>query len=310
MIPPPLRSDLPATGGQASQGTVVHPDLGPSALASPVGVEGVMHAEPPAPTHKSTAAETPKPPAKTVMPEAIAAKAPATERPTASPAPVARAEAPTGTKAASAPGEPAVSMTPPELTGSTWGAVDAADLPPPPPDLPLPSATGPGTAPAAPSPTAKAAAAPAAGPSASSAETGPERLAAVAPPKRTRMPAIGAPGTGGKRLEVEFASGSATLDDAARGMIREAAEAYRNNGRRIRIVGHAASGIADRTADDHMLANFEMSLKRATAVSDELMRLGVDPSVIVVEAVGDRSSDGTPGAVSEARSHSADIYLE
>ncbi len=124
------------------------------------------------------------------------------------------------------------------------------------------------------------------------------------------MPAIGAPGTGDKRLEVKFASGSATLDDAARGTIRKAAEAYRNNGQRIRIVGHAASGTTDRAADDHMLANFEMSLKRATAVSDELMRLGVDPSVIVVEAVGDRSTDGTPGAVSEVRSHSADIYLE
>jgi outer membrane protein OmpA-like peptidoglycan-associated protein len=135
-------------------------------------------------------------------------------------------------------------------------------------------------------------------------------MASAEPPKRTPMPAIGAPSVGAARLEVEFAAGSAALDDAARGMIHKAADAYRNNGRRIRIVGHAASRSADRTVDDHMLANFEMSLKRATAVSDELMRLCVDPSAIVVEAVGDRDAAGTPGAISDARARSADIYLE
>jgi outer membrane protein OmpA-like peptidoglycan-associated protein len=316
MIPPPLRSDLSAADGRESEETrVAHPHLGPSALASPVGVEGVMHAKRPEPAR----AETPKPPAKTSAPEAIAATVPAHESnegktaalpPELSAAPVpppsaAAADATTAPESR----EPAVSMTPPELAGSMWGAVDAKDLPPPPPDLPLPSAEGPGTKPAQATKTSAASESAASHRSPDSEH--PARVAAVEPPpQRTVAPAIGAPTVGAKRLEVEFPSDSAALDNSARETIRKAAEAYRNDGRRIRIVGHAAGGTADRATDDHMLANFEMSLKRATAVSNELIRLGVDPGSIVVEAVGDRSADGTPGAISEARSHSADIYLE
>ena len=81
-------------------------------------------------------------------------------------------------------------------------------------------------------------------------------------------------------------------------------------GERIRIVGHASGENSERTPGDHTLANFEISLKRATTVSDELMRLGVDPSAIVVEAVGDRASDGGGMGSDAASARRADIYLE
>jgi flagellar motor protein MotB len=79
----------------------------------------------------------------------------------------------------------------------------------------------------------------------------------------------------------------------------------------IRIVGHASSRTKNLPVDKHKLVNFWISMDRAQAVAHALMRAGVAPSAIVVEA----RSDGEPVffesmPAGEARNRRAEVYLE
>ncbi|MDA0654489.1 MAG: OmpA family protein, partial [Proteobacteria bacterium] len=95
------------------------------------------------------------------------------------------------------------------------------------------------------------------------------------------MVAAGAPQT------VRFAHDSAALNAEARARIAEVAARYKEVGGRVRIVGHASSYTRDMNLAEHMLANFLVSADRARAVADELMRQGVAPEALIVDAVGD-----------------------
>ena len=100
--------------------------------------------------------------------------------------------------------------------------------------------------------------------------------AALAP-----MVATGAPET------VRFAHDSAALNAEARARIAEIAARYKEVGGRVRVVGHASSYTRDMPVAEHMMANFRVSADRARAVADELMRQGVAPAALIVDAVGD-----------------------
>lgn len=99
---------------------------------------------------------------------------------------------------------------------------------------------------------------------------------------RTIGPAAGA-------MEVTFGNGSSALTPGARRTIQAAADAFKRGGAggHIHLVGHASGRTRDLPADQHMLVNFRVSLDRAQAVANELIRLGVDPHAVVVDAVGD-----------------------
>jgi outer membrane protein OmpA-like peptidoglycan-associated protein len=61
----------------------------------------------------------------------------------------------------------------------------------------------------------------------------------------------------------------------------------------------------------HELANFRISDERARAVAEELVRLGVDPTAIIVEAVSDQQPafvEAMPAG--EAGNRRAEILLE
>ena len=64
------------------------------------------------------------------------------------------------------------------------------------------------------------------------------------------------------------------------------AEQYEARGGVIRVVGHASSKTKNMPVVEHNLANFKVSLDRAQAVANELIRLGVPPDAIFVEATG------------------------
>lgn len=86
---------------------------------------------------------------------------------------------------------------------------------------------------------------------------------------------------------VFFRHDSAALSAEAKRQIGQIAAAYKEEGGRIRVVGHASQRTKDMPVEKHMLVNFRVSANRAGAVAKELMRLGVDPLALTIDAVGD-----------------------
>ncbi|HAD25384.1 MAG TPA: hypothetical protein DCF61_06590 [Alphaproteobacteria bacterium] len=111
---------------------------------------------------------------------------------------------------------------------------------------------------------------------------------------------------------IYFKSGSANLDNRDREKIRAAAAKYNQRGRGIiRVLGHASSRTQNMPEVQQMMTNWRISQKRAAAVADELIRAGVAPDSIVVEAVSDSEPiyvESLPAG--EAGNRRAEIYLE
>lgn len=110
---------------------------------------------------------------------------------------------------------------------------------------------------------------------------------------------------------VNFGHGSVQLTSADQQTIAQAAKAAVDLGGVIRIVGHASSRTGDLDVGKHLLANFRVSLDRATAVANALIRNGVDPARVFVEA----KSDAVPVyyesmPAGEAGNRRAEIFIE
>lgn len=116
----------------------------------------------------------------------------------------------------------------------------------------------------------------------------------------------------GKVAEIHFANGSAALTRAARKSLREVVQRYRQRGGgRVRVVGHASMRTHEMPLDRHEMVNFEMSLKRAKAVADRLLRLGVAPADIALEAHSDKDPiywEWMPSG--EAGNRRVEVFLE
>lgn len=93
--------------------------------------------------------------------------------------------------------------------------------------------------------------------------------------------------TGQPLATVRFAVGSARVAKSARAALRRVALTIKRNRVRVRVVGHASSRTRDLDPMRHQLANFRVSLDRANAVARELIRRGVNPDAITVDAVSD-----------------------
>lgn len=130
------------------------------------------------------------------------------------------------------------------------------------------------------------------------------------PPLLPVTPALARPG-GGAYASIPFASGSSQLSSGDRSTIAQVAGAVRGGYGRIRVVGHASSTASSQSESQRLIANWQVSQARATAVADELIRQGVDSARITIEAVGD--SQQAPGATyltSEAAARRVDLFLE
>jgi outer membrane protein OmpA-like peptidoglycan-associated protein len=84
---------------------------------------------------------------------------------------------------------------------------------------------------------------------------------------------------------IYFRDGSTRLGSLDRSRLSRAAKLHSRHGGQIRLIGHA-SPTAD-VSPVRLIANFDISLKRAKAVALTLVERGVPPSAIVIEAVGD-----------------------
>jgi flagellar motor protein MotB len=110
---------------------------------------------------------------------------------------------------------------------------------------------------------------------------------------------------------VSFAHGSAGLNAEDRQKIAAAAASAAQYRGLVRVVGHASSRTGDLGVGEHLLANFGVSLDRATVVANELIRAGVDASRVVVEAKGDSVPvyyESMPAG--EAGNRRAEIFIE
>ncbi len=102
----------------------------------------------------------------------------------------------------------------------------------------------------------------------------PVKAAAYVPPAPTAKgvpakPGAATPGSTANAVSIYFASGQAALDTAAQRSLRTAAAAYVGIGTQIVVTGYA-----DKTGN--AAANVELAKKRAVAVRDELVKLGVE----------------------------------
>eukprot|EP00439_Symbiodinium_sp_Y106_P089463 s1_g1999.t1 len=110
---------------------------------------------------------------------------------------------------------------------------------------------------------------------------------------------------------VSFGHGSTGLNAEDRQKIAAAAASAAAYNGIVRVVGHASSRTGDLDVGQHLLANFNVSIKRATAVANELIRAGVDPARVIVEAKGDTVPvyyESMPAG--EAGNRRAEIFIE
>ena len=115
----------------------------------------------------------------------------------------------------------------------------------------------------------------------------------------------------GSAVTVQFGHDSARLPRAGRATVREVAELYKARGGVIRVVGHASSKTKNMPVAEHNLANFKVSLDRAQTVANELIRRGVPPDAIFVEARGASDPaffESMPAG--EAGNRRAEIFLD
>ncbi|WP_420348520.1 OmpA family protein [Pelagibius sp.] len=108
-----------------------------------------------------------------------------------------------------------------------------------------------------------------------------------------------------------FSHGSVDLDGNDRDVLRDLVTLHQQRGGSLRVVGHASSRTRNATPDEHQVANFEMSLKRADAVSAELRRLGVSGAALKTEARSDAEPvyhEFMPSG--EAGNRRVEIFLE
>lgn len=111
-------------------------------------------------------------------------------------------------------------------------------------------------------------------------------------------------------VRLSFDHGSADLTRWDRGSLREVAETWRRHGGRLKVVGHANQPTQARTAFNHKMANFSISLQRAARIRDQLVRYGVDPRAIDVTALSDTlPAPAAVGMAADPRNRRADIYL-
>ena len=125
------------------------------------------------------------------------------------------------------------------------------------------------------------------------------------------LPYQTAAGPGQLAAIIFFSHGSDELDARDHSVLSDVAALQQERGGSLRVVGHASSRTHNATPDEHQLANFEMSLTRANAVLEELLRLGVPAEAAHAEAVGDAEPvyhEFMPSG--EAGNRRVEIFLE
>jgi outer membrane protein OmpA-like peptidoglycan-associated protein len=106
---------------------------------------------------------------------------------------------------------------------------------------------------------------------------------APAPTTAAAAPMVG----GGQPIGlIYFDHASAALDREAKSVLRNVAQ-IASAGGMVKIIGHASMRTATTDLTEHKLVNFDVSVARAGAVANELIRLGVSPNNVQIASASD-----------------------
>ncbi|OUR80353.1 hypothetical protein A9Q83_01240 [Alphaproteobacteria bacterium 46_93_T64] len=109
---------------------------------------------------------------------------------------------------------------------------------------------------------------------------------------------------------IHFDTGSARLGAADVSKLKQIAQAQRQSGAMVKVVGHASSRTRQLPVDRHKLVNLRVSQERSGVVVNRLIKLGVAPSNIMVEALSDSipvTRESMPS--DEAKNRRTEIFL-
>jgi outer membrane protein OmpA-like peptidoglycan-associated protein len=110
---------------------------------------------------------------------------------------------------------------------------------------------------------------------------------------------------------IQFGRASSGLGGNDDGVLARVAQMQKRNGGTVRIVAHASQDVSASSAEAMERGNYDVSRRRALAVADQLMRLGVPRSAIVAEAASDgEPAYGTDTARGVAANRRAEVYLD
>lgn len=105
----------------------------------------------------------------------------------------------------------------------------------------------------------------------------------------TSSPAAYMTAAGMPAAVVFFPGDGTTLNADARAQVRQAVAAFKAGGEKgfVRVVGHSSSRTPNMSVERHLELIFQRSKVRADNVARELIHMGVPPSKVLEEAVGD-----------------------
>ncbi len=110
---------------------------------------------------------------------------------------------------------------------------------------------------------------------------------------------------------VQFDRGSSGLGGLSQEVIAQVARMYKMNGGTVRVVAHASQDVAASTAQALEQGNYDVSRRRALAVTNLLMSYGVPRASIIAEAASDAEpAYGTNTARGVAANRRAEVYLD
>jgi outer membrane protein OmpA-like peptidoglycan-associated protein len=111
---------------------------------------------------------------------------------------------------------------------------------------------------------------------------------------------------------ITFPSETTILSADAKAQVQSAAQSFNARGATgyIRVVGHAAVASTKISEARRLQVNFERSQARATAVMRELIKDGVPPNKILIDAVGDSQPVYDAAAQGENGNRRAEIFFQ
>jgi outer membrane protein OmpA-like peptidoglycan-associated protein len=110
---------------------------------------------------------------------------------------------------------------------------------------------------------------------------------------------------------VHFSNGSSNLDANDRKVLRQVIALQKLNGGMIQIIGHASSRTRSMDPVRHKMVNYQVSVSRADAIANAMVRLGAQKENIMIGAVSDSRPlyfEVMPSG--EAGNRRAEIYID
>jgi outer membrane protein OmpA-like peptidoglycan-associated protein len=110
---------------------------------------------------------------------------------------------------------------------------------------------------------------------------------------------------------IQFGRSSSGLGGNDLAVLSKVAQIQKRNGGTVRVVAHAARDVTGSSDAELERGNYEVSKRRALAIANQLMALGVPRSAIIAEAASDNEPIyETSTARGVAANRRAEVYLD